>query len=316
MAVRLSRIINKASIIRFQSVCYGGARLSEWNPAKLSTTTSSQTPSELHRTYLEQMEELQAERTSLFGTDSKNSDEDQPPFAPQPFTESEKKQWSDRREAEYGFTQAEQKAWSASGGVHHQHSQSLLDEIERLRHRSSQQDGEVSSTETTSKDPTQPEEQLSHVTSDGKSVHMVNVGSKPMTTRTAVAETFVEFPPEVVQALQNTATDPTTPKGPIFSTATLAGIMAAKQTSQLIPLCHPLPLDQVSIDCTWFTATTVRVECTCRVTHRTGVEMEALTGASIAALTIYDMVKAVSHHVRIKETRLVYKEGGKRRVGH
>ena len=163
----------------------------------------------------------------------------------------------------------------------------------------------------------QQQQPLSHVSPDGQSVRMVDVGAKQVTTRTAIAETLVEFPPAVLQAFPrqgNTNELVSSTKGPIFSTAITAGIMAAKQTSALIPLCHPLPLDHVAVDCTWHNATTVRVVCTCRVTHTTGVEMEALTGASVAALTIYDMVKAVSHHVRIKDTRLLYKDGGKRRV--
>ena len=100
------------------------------------------------------------------------------------------------------------------------------------------------------------------------------------------------------------------PKGPIFETAKIAGIMAAKRTSDLIPLCHPLPLDRVNIDIQLIDNRAI-IECECRVTHKTGVEMEALTGASVAALTIYDMVKAVSHRVEIGSTVLVGKTGGK-----
>jgi cyclic pyranopterin phosphate synthase len=88
-----------------------------------------------------------------------------------------------------------------------------------------------------------------------------------------------------------------------------------RKTSDLIPLCHPLPLDQVNLDIRLENGNTVIIQCECRVTHRTGVEMEALMGASVAALTIYDMVKAVSHRVRIEETVLVSKTGGKRTVG-
>ena len=100
------------------------------------------------------------------------------------------------------------------------------------------------------------------------------------------------------------------PKGPIFEIAKIAGIMGAKQTSNLIPLCHPLPLDHVAIDIQ-LVANQAIIECKCSVTHTTGVEMEALMGASVAALTIYDMVKAVSHNVIIGQTVLVSKSGGK-----
>jgi cyclic pyranopterin phosphate synthase len=91
-------------------------------------------------------------------------------------------------------------------------------------------------------------------------------------------------------------------------------VVLHRKTSDLIPLCHPLPLDQVEISIT-LQDNIVTIECECRVTHKTGVEMEALMGASVAALTIYDMVKAVSHQVRIEDTRLVSKTGGKRTVG-
>ena len=89
---------------------------------------------------------------------------------------------------------------------------------------------------------------------------------------------------------------------------------AHRKTSDLIPLCHPLPLDQVNIDIRLVDDLTVVVECECKVTHKTGVEMEAMTGASVAALTIYDMMKALTHQIRIQETRLVHKSGGKRLV--
>ena len=90
---------------------------------------------------------------------------------------------------------------------------------------------------------------------------------------------------------------------------------AHRKTSDLIPLCHPLPLDQVKIDIHLANKNEVIIDCTCRVTHKTGVEMEALTGSSIAALTVYDMVKAVSHQVEITNTKLISKTGGKRTVG-
>lgn len=139
---------------------------------------------------------------------------------------------------------------------------------------------------------------------------MVNVGDKPATLRTAVAEAIVSFPRELAALLRGG--EIATKKGPIFQTAILAGVMGAKQTSGLIPLCHPLPLDVCRIE---IEPNTRKGELTirCRVqTHaKTGVEMEAMTGASIAALTIYDMAKAVSHGIAIKEVRLLEKTGGK-----
>ena len=104
-------------------------------------------------------------------------------------------------------------------------------------------------------------------------------------------------------------------KGPVFATAIIAGVMAAKKTHELIPFCHPLGLDKCDIDIQVAGDEAV-IECTCRVDHKTGVEMEALTGASVAALTIYDMVKALSHDVTIRETRLVAKSGGKQDFRH
>ncbi|VEU35721.1 unnamed protein product [Pseudo-nitzschia multistriata] len=169
---------------------------------------------------------------------------------------------------------------------------------------------------------------FTHLSGDGTSIHMVDVGAKAVTTRTARARSEVWLPPSVVEALGvGNASDSELvgPKGPIFATARIAGIMAAKKTSDLVPLCHPLPLDQVELDIGLSGGhagasglppggRVVRIDCTCRVTHKTGVEMEALVGATTAALTIYDMTKAVSHSIRILDTRLVGKTGGKRTV--
>jgi cyclic pyranopterin phosphate synthase len=137
---------------------------------------------------------------------------------------------------------------------------------------------------------------------------MVDVGAKPVTRRTAVAEARVLFPAAVAAELRGNGMR--SAKGPIFDTAIVAGVMGAKRTHELIPFCHPLGLEncQVSIELVGDTAV---IRCTASVHHKTGVEMEALTGASIAALTIYDMCKALSHDIVITETRLVAKEGGK-----
>jgi cyclic pyranopterin phosphate synthase len=137
---------------------------------------------------------------------------------------------------------------------------------------------------------------------------MVDVSGKAATRRTAVAESLVRFPAAVAAALR--AGGLRTPKGPVFDTAIIAGVMGAKRTHELIPFCHPLGLEQcaVTID---LEGDTARVRCTVSVHHKTGVEMEALTGASIAALTLYDMCKALSHDIVIAETRLIAKDGGR-----
>lgn len=145
---------------------------------------------------------------------------------------------------------------------------------------------------------------------------MVDVGGKTVTRRMALARAEMLLPAVVADALA--AGDIHGPKGPVFQTARLAGTMAAKKTWDLIPLCHPLLLDRATIDINAEKradgTALVRIDCEVRVTGRTGVEMEALTGASIAALTIYDMCKALSHEMVIRETRLIHKEGGRRLV--
>ena len=137
---------------------------------------------------------------------------------------------------------------------------------------------------------------------------MVDVGAKTATRRTAVAETRVKFPANVAAALRENGLR--SAKGPVFDTAIIAGVMGAKRTHDLIPFCHPLGIEhcRITID---LEGDTALVRCSVSVHHKTGVEMEALTGASIAALTIYDMCKALSHHIVITDTRLVTKEGGK-----
>lgn len=140
---------------------------------------------------------------------------------------------------------------------------------------------------------------------------MVDVGGKSVTHRTAVAETRVRFPAEVTRALG--ASNYATAKGPVFHTAIVAGVMAAKRTHELIPFCHPLGLEHCDVAIEMQGDEAV-VRCTVSIHHRTGVEMEALTGATVAALTIYDMCKALSHAIVIAETRLLEKHGGKRDV--
>ena len=141
---------------------------------------------------------------------------------------------------------------------------------------------------------------------------MVDVGGKAVTHRTATAEARVRFPPAVVEALQECGFE--TSKGPVFHTAIIAGVMAAKRTHELIPFCHPLGLDNCRVEIDMNERHEAVIRCTVSVHHRTGVEMEALTGASIAALTVYDMCKALSHEIVVAELRLVEKHGGKRDV--
>ena len=151
---------------------------------------------------------------------------------------------------------------------------------------------------------------FSHLDPDGKA-RMVDVQHKVATQRTATARAVVELPADVLQALMADGAVRSA-KGNVFQTAVIAGIMAAKQTGSLIPLCHPIGLDNCQIDIELDQNNQVVILCTATVFAKTGVEMEALVGASIAALTIYDMCKALSHEIVIRETLLISKTGGKR----
>jgi len=141
---------------------------------------------------------------------------------------------------------------------------------------------------------------------------MVDVGDKVVTKRTATAQTRVRFPADVAEALRSQQF--ATSKGPVFQTAIIAGTMAAKRTHELIPFCHPLGIENCKLAIEMEGDDAV-IRCTVSIHHKTGVEMEALTGSSVAALTIYDMCKALSHDIVIAETRLVEKRGGKSDVG-
>lgn len=141
---------------------------------------------------------------------------------------------------------------------------------------------------------------------------MVDVGGKAETVREAVAQSKVFLPPVILQ--QFNGQDLVTKKGGVFQTAIIAGIMAAKRTPELIPLCHTLLLDNCKVDIQLEGEEAV-IRCTVRTTGKTGVEMEALTGASIAALTVYDMCKAFSQEMVIRETKLLKKSGGKHDIG-
>lgn len=138
---------------------------------------------------------------------------------------------------------------------------------------------------------------------------MVDVGDKKISKRIAKARSIVILNDEILTLLDGEEIN--TKKGPVFQTAIIAGVMAAKKTSELIPLCHPIALDNCKVTIHINEQKEVIIDCLARTTGKTGVEMEALTGASVAALTIYDMCKAFSHHIVIKETKLMEKTGGK-----
>ena len=149
---------------------------------------------------------------------------------------------------------------------------------------------------------------ITHINNDNKP-QMVDVSKKKITSRSAHAQSSVIFPLEIIDRFVNG--DIATAKGPVFATAVIAGVMAAKKTYELIPFCHPIGLDDCTIDIDLDEAGSAIINCICKVEHRTGVEMEAMVGASVAALTIYDMCKALSHKIMIQETKLISKTGGK-----
>ncbi len=149
--------------------------------------------------------------------------------------------------------------------------------------------------------------ELTHFDSRGQAV-MVDVSSKAVTARLAIAESTISMARSTLEHIEAG----TAKKGDVLGVARLAGIMAAKRTAELIPLCHPLPLEKVELELEPDASLPgVLIRATCTTTGKTGVEMEALTAASVAALTIYDMCKAVDRGMTIRETRLIFKSGGK-----
>lgn len=152
------------------------------------------------------------------------------------------------------------------------------------------------------------DQQLSHLDASG-SPAMVDVSDKQVSKRSATARAIVVLGKEIAAHL--TGNDILTKKGAVFQTAIIAGTMGAKKTADLIPLCHPLGLENCKIQIQLNDNYEAVIDCTATITAKTGVEMEALTGATVAALTIYDMCKAMSHNIVIKETRLISKTGGK-----
>ncbi len=157
-----------------------------------------------------------------------------------------------------------------------------------------------------------PRKILTHVDAAGLPA-MVDVSAKAVTARAATAECRVRFPRDVAAQLH--ASGLRSAKGGIVETAIIAGTLAVKRTHELIPFCHPLPIDACFIRIEWKGDSTLNIECTVRTTHRTGVEMEALTGATVAALTVYDICKALSHRIVIGPAKLLAKRGGKHDVG-
>ena len=153
---------------------------------------------------------------------------------------------------------------------------------------------------------------LTHLDAAGRPA-MVDVSGKAATAREAVAECRVRFPPDVAAQLHRNGL--CSAKGGIVETAIVAGTMAVKRTHELIPFCHPLPIDGCRLAIDWSGEAVVGFECRVRPVHRTGVEMEALTGATVAALTVYDMCKALSHRITIGPAKLLSKRGGRRDVG-
>lgn len=149
---------------------------------------------------------------------------------------------------------------------------------------------------------------LSHIDKNNQPT-MVDVSDKNITLRKATAQCSVILPPAVQAVLSDGEIN--SKKGPVVQTAIIAGVMAAKKTHELIPFCHPLPLENCKIKIDTTSEKKILITCECKVTGKTGIEMEALTGASVAALTIYDMCKALSHDIIITDTKLIQKSGGK-----
>ncbi|KAL7527202.1 hypothetical protein ACHAXR_001848 [Thalassiosira sp. AJA248-18] len=301
--------------------------------SKAGDDGQSPSTSDLHSLYHDQMKEIQSEREAIFGT-SDNDTTNSPDlsqtakayFAPKDDADAHTLSSSPteptttplpalppnwdaeeayaEREAIFAFSEEDKTAWSNNNGGMSQIKSSHIQQIRELMREAQPPTGETTTNTEAS--------QFTHLTPQGDGVSMVDVGHKSTSHRVALARSVVVFPPEVMTAFRVSSSNNEMigPKGPIFETAKIAGIMGAKKTSDLIPLCHPLPLDRVNINIQLINNQAI-IECECRVTHKTGVEMEALTGATIAALTIYDMVKAVSHRVEIGQTVLVSKSGGK-----
>lgn len=147
---------------------------------------------------------------------------------------------------------------------------------------------------------------LSHIDENGEA-SMVDVGSKEITVRTAEAEAKIKMLPETLKMIHNNNSK----KGDVLACARIAGIQGGKRTSDLIPLCHTIPIDKISVDFSFEEPDTLKILTYAKCEYKTGVEMEALTAASVAALTVYDMCKAVDRAMTITDIRLLHKSGGK-----
>jgi cyclic pyranopterin monophosphate synthase len=150
---------------------------------------------------------------------------------------------------------------------------------------------------------------FSHINQDNQP-DIVDVSEKKVTKRIAHARSLIRVTDEILAQFSDG--DIQSEKGPVFQTAILAGVMASKKTWELIPLCHPISLEDCQIAIDVNSDQLIQIDCTATATHKTGVEMEALTGCTVAALTIYDMCKGMSHDISIEQTRLIAKTGGKK----
>lgn len=245
-----------------------------------------QSGSDLHSLYLEQMNEINADREAIFGPSDPALDNqdisqlaktyaDQEPIknTPRPAAPPE---WNAEdayaeREALFQFTSEEKSAWTnfSTSNTSQMNEQKLMMIKEALAHRERIEHAQS----LKAAQQTTPTSHFTHLNPHQNTISMVDVGNKLPTRRIAKAQSTVTFPPEVMSAFQHSQNEMVGPKGPIFETARLAGIMGAKKTSDLIPLCHPLPLDRVHVDIQ-LVGNRAIVECECCVTHKTGVEME------------------------------------------
>lgn len=155
---------------------------------------------------------------------------------------------------------------------------------------------------------------FSHINKDNQP-KMVDVGPKEVSKRKAVAESYVFLGRDLMAMLDDQG-EIKAKKGPVFQTAIIAGIQGVKQTANLIPMCHPLLIDGVDVKIKPFDTESIRIEVTVKIEGKTGVEMEALMGANVSALTVYDMCKAINPHIEIQNTRVIHKQGGKRDFSH
>ena len=234
-------------------------------------------PADNHTTYLEEMAELRAERDLLFTSD-------------------------------------EVEAWSSGGGgLMSAGEMDLVNEFNGRRFEVGPPSSSSSSASAASSPTTATQApSLSHIDPETSAFSMVSPSKKPTTHRWATSSCTITLPPSVSSLLSRT--DYRTSKGSVVDVARLAGMQAAKKTSDLIPLCHQVPLDKVDVRITHPAPDTMRVECSVEATYRTGVEMESIVGCMVSAACVVDMVKGVSHEVVVGDVRVMEKGGGRRNV--